>query len=75
MMHVLFLTCVAIIIAVVTWFEWPSLNDTAIKSVYLTIVIAVFILTFVITIWPDTPGPLQGVRMLFKPLTLPWMRR
>lgn len=75
MMHVLFLFFVALTISIIVWLEWPTLNNTAVKIVYLTIVIAVFILTFVITIWPDTPGPLQGVRMIFQPFTLSWMRQ
>lgn len=75
MMHVMFLAFIAIIIVGIVRLEWSSLNHPAIKSVYLTIVISVFIMTVVITLRPDIPGPLQGIRMLFKPLILPWMRQ
>jgi hypothetical protein len=75
MMHVLFLLAITTIIGVIVWLEWPTLHHPATKTVYLTIVIAVFILSVAITLKPDIPGPLQGIRVLFKPFILPWMRQ
>ncbi|MBD3920767.1 hypothetical protein H8B09_18520 [Paenibacillus sp. PR3] len=75
MMHVMFLGFVGLVIGSILWLEWPSLDHALTKAVYLTIVFSVFIISVVITLWPDTPGPLQGVRTLFRPLILPWMRK
>jgi hypothetical protein len=75
MMHILFLSFIALIIGVMVWLEWSSLHTTAMKSVYLTITIAVFTMSVAITLKPDMPGPLQGIRILFKPFTMPWMYR
>ncbi|PWW08412.1 hypothetical protein DFQ01_101133 [Paenibacillus cellulosilyticus] len=73
MMHVMFLSFVALVIGVIVRLEWPSLQTTAMKSTYLIIVITVFVITVTITFMPELPGPLQGIKALFKPLTAAWM--
>lgn len=73
MTHIMYLSFIAIVIGGIVWWEWTSLDQPSMKAVYLTIIIFVFVMTVVITFYPELPGPLQGIRFVFRPFILPWM--
>ncbi|MBU8906635.1 hypothetical protein [Desertibacillus haloalkaliphilus] len=70
-MEIIYLFVIAVVVGVVTWFEWPKIekHETKEKRAFIAIsAIAVCLAAFLLY-FPDAPGPTHFVSKLFEPLT------